>query len=204
MTQLPYHDSKACVKKQILRSAHECTCPECSRLHAQRRRSVCTSAKDCVCTSRSELWTQKQHRVGPCLFKKVRDLLPPVRRFEGSQKSSIFRINALLQESSTMTAVIPTVLILSLPRSSVRVLLWWLLGFCCICLLSHQLFLLMFDHCALLTHLRFQLLQPLRKFFHPDSSDDPKHPRRLRYHARNGTFSWEDYKHWMSNWIQRD
>ena len=32
--------------------------------------------------------------------------------------------------------------------------------------LSHQLFLLMFDHCALLTHLRFQLLQPLRKFFH--------------------------------------
>ena len=33
-------------------------------------------------------------------------------------------------------------------------------------LLSHQLFLLMFDHCALLTLLRFQLLQLLRKFFH--------------------------------------
>ena len=33
-------------------------------------------------------------------------------------------------------------------------------------LLSHQLLLLMFDHCALLTQLRFQLLQPLRKFFH--------------------------------------
>ena len=45
--------------------------------------------------------------------------------------------------------------------------------------LSHQLFLLMFDHCALLTHLRSQLLRPLRKFFHPDSSDVPKHPRRL-------------------------
>ena len=37
----------------------------------------------------------------------------------------------------------------------------------------------MFDRCALLTHLRFQLLQPLRKFFHPDSSDVPKNPRRL-------------------------
>ena len=46
-------------------------------------------------------------------------------------------------------------------------------------LLSHQLILLMFDHCALLTHLRFQLLQPLRKFFHPDSGDVPKHSRRL-------------------------
>ena len=32
---------------------------------------------------------------------------------------------------------------------------------------------------ALLTHLRFQLLQPLRKFFHPDYSDVPKHSRRL-------------------------
>ena len=46
-------------------------------------------------------------------------------------------------------------------------------------LLSHQLILLMFDHFALLTHLRFQLLQPLRKFFHPDYSDVPKHSRRL-------------------------
>ena len=45
--------------------------------------------------------------------------------------------------------------------------------------LSRQLFLLMFDHCALLTHLRFQLLQPLRKFFNSESSDVPQHPRRL-------------------------
>ena len=65
-------------------------------------------------------------------------------------------------------------------------------------LLSHQLILLMFDHCALLTHLRVQLLQPLCKFFHPDSSDVPKHvpqsqqqaPRACADVRLNGTFSW--------------
>ena len=41
----------------------------------------------------------------------------------------------------------------------------WFLDHVCR-LLSHQLFLLMFDHCALLTHLRFQLLQLLRKVVH--------------------------------------
>ena len=46
-------------------------------------------------------------------------------------------------------------------------------------LLSHLLILLMSNHRALLTHLRFQLLQPLRKFFHPGSCDAPKHSPRL-------------------------
>ena len=68
---------------------------------------------------------------------------------------------------------------------------------CTVCvkcrLLSRQLILLEFDHCALVTHLRFQLLQSLRKFFHSNTSDTPENQRRpttsvvvttLRDHAR--------------------
>ena len=53
-------------------------------------------------------------------------------------------------------------------------------------LLVHQLTLLVFDHCVLLTHLQFQLLQPLRKFLHCGSNNAPLPCVDVRL---NGTFS---------------
>ena len=58
---------------------------------------------------------------------------------------------------------------------------------CCWVRIDRRLLVLLkFDHCTLLTHLRFQLLQPLRKFLHCGFNNAPPPCADVR---QGGTFS---------------